>query len=643
MATLPGQTPRDWYQDNTAGRPNFNPYNYGRLYTEAAINTALGQANPYGTGANQICCEPWHRVNLDGSISSEHGTHCAGIAVGNGREQNLNTAPVHVGAAPQATIIYVRTQLLDNDMSRDATWEDAILDGIEFCLTAAAFHGMPIVISISQGNNLGPHNGASDFDQAVDNLLNSFFDRSVVIAAGNDNDRDGYRTDQIAASSTANFRITDNRNTAMHLDIWYSGPEVDYQIWRGGVGSGWRTAGQNFNGNVNGHDIEATRDADPGGGLRNIRILFEDARSGDSYDMELRNNHASQIVTYHAWTGSQGWWATVNGSSQDASTLSDPACGKAVLSVGACRKPNPINPATGEQITDYSGAGPTLDGRVKPEIVAIGDSVVSAASDEADGWVTKSGTSMATPLVAGAVALLFDAYSRAPLNLQLNQDMIKALLIQHANRVSLDLDPAQAGYDAEERNRYGNGRLRMIDAIDHSQLPVDVDIWVRTADDDYGRTPYIGGCFCGAPDIRVYEAGTNNQVTQIQWDTTYDVRVTVRNLGDSDAVGTTVTLKYTTPHTAPDTWFEAEDASNDKLQQVVTVVAMNQEEVLFHWHPEAAEIGAPAGQTHYCLLAEVDHAADVLAFAAPSTAGGDAWSTNIKGTNNVALRNLHIQ
>ena len=53
--------------------------------------------------------------------------------------------------------------------------------------------------------------------------------------------------------------------------------------------------------------------------------------------------------------------------------------------------------------------------------------------------------------------------------------------------------------------------------------------------------------------------------------------------------------------------------------------------------------GAPAGNNHFCLLAEVDHASDTLAFPAPTTAGGSAWESNIKNTNNVALRNLNIQ
>ena len=70
---------------------------------------------------------------------------------------------------------------------------------------------------------------------------------------------------------------------------------------------------------------------------------------------------------------------------------------------------------------------------------------------------------------------------------------------------------------------------------------------------------------------------------------------------------------------------------------------MDSVELVFHWRPEATEISAPAGATHFCLLAEVDHVNDPLVFAAPSGGGGSAWTTNIKGTNNVALRNLHIQ
>jgi hypothetical protein len=206
LATLSGQTPHTWSQANPGGRPNFNGLDYGRLYTQADINTAITQASPYGTGNNQICCQPWYQVVL-GDIDSEHGTHCAGIAAGNGHEANWNTNPTHIGAAPQATVIYVCTQLLNADINRDGTWEDAIMDGIDFILRAATFHNMPVAISISQGNNLGPHNGMSDLDQAIDNMLNSFFDRSVILAAGNDNSRNVIQGWKRGAQQHGQFHI----------------------------------------------------------------------------------------------------------------------------------------------------------------------------------------------------------------------------------------------------------------------------------------------------------------------------------------------------------------------------------------------------------------------------------------------------
>ncbi len=662
QAAPPGDTPQQFTNAAAPGtRPDFAGLNYGRIYTNNFINTAIGLANPYGTAANQICCEP--------TRTSEHGTHCAGIAAGSGHVTNWATAPDHIGAAPEATIIHVRLETLWSELDTGATFEDALLDGIDFCLRAAQFHNMPIVISVSQGSNWGPHNGSTDFDIGRDNFFNSFDNRAIVWSAGNGNDDDGYRHGTVAAGSgTDSFTLTVARagwggmaiTTPVWLDIWSTGPELDYRVSIGGSSTPWRTAGQDYNGTINGRDVEAERDIEPSGGLHGIRLYVENAVTAEVYTIELRNPHASRVATYHAWSGLQGWWADLSGATHDERTLSDTGCGKSILTVGASNKVRPANPATGEAITRYSGAGPTLDDRIKPEIVAVGgtaddpstpadeyDPIWSAASDQNNGYTGMIGTSMATPLVAGAVALLFEEYGSAPptgLGVDLNLETIKGLLIQYANTLNLDLNPMAVGYDETEHNLYGHGRLRMIGPIDHLHPPVDNDVWVRTADDDYGEEPYPGGCFCHSPDIRVFQAGTTNETTHINWGSTYDVQVTVRNMGDQDAVNTTVRLKYTLPHAAPNDWVDAEDASDSPLEDNdVTVPAMDETVVSFSWQPEAAEIGAPGGTTHFCLLAEVDHVNDPLVYASPATGGGHAWSTNIKGSDNVALRNLHIE
>ena len=57
----------------------------------------------------------------------------------------------------------------------------------------------------------------------------------------------------------------------------------------------------------------------------------------------------------------------------------------------------------------YSSRGYTSDGRVKPDVAAIGSSIMAPNKGTGTGYTSKSGTSMATPLMAGIVALTLEA------------------------------------------------------------------------------------------------------------------------------------------------------------------------------------------------------------------------------------------
>ena len=80
----------------------------------------------------------------------------------------------------------------------------------------------------------------------------------------------------------------------------------------------------------------------------------------------------------------------------------------------------------------FSSAGPTRDGREKPDVSAPGHEVLAAKSRTGTGAVRKSGTSMASPAAAGLVALVL-AEARAR-GLDLTVEQIREVVIRAARR-----------------------------------------------------------------------------------------------------------------------------------------------------------------------------------------------------------------
>ncbi|MFD5324469.1 S8 family serine peptidase [Streptomyces sp. NPDC127092] len=155
-----------------------------------------------------------------------------------------------------------------------------------------------------------------------------------------------------------------------------------------------------------------------------------------------------------AWNAAGIFEAFAAGNSGDGTTCSTseaPGAQAPAYGVGAYD-------ATG-RIASFSGFGPSrVDGSTKPDISAPG---VDVRSSWPGGlYRSLSGTSMATPHVAGAVALLWSA---AP-SLIGDIDATRAVLDDSAR----DVDDTHCGGTADANNVWGEGRLDVLGAVDRA-------------------------------------------------------------------------------------------------------------------------------------------------------------------------------
>ncbi len=184
-------------------------------------------------------------------------------------------------------------------------------------------------------------------------------------------------------------------------------------------------------------------------------------------------SHPDLLVVFSA--GNAG--VDMNGDGHiDASSLDTPATAKNCLTVGASKnlvleggyqmklnfKPKaakryPAEPISSSKFSEnpdgmapFSSIGPTQDGRIKPDIVAPGTNIISTRSQTPDSdtlwgvynkfYVYSGGTSMSTPLVAGAAAVTRQ-YLKKVNGKEPSAALVKAALIHNAH----DLFPGQFG------------------------------------------------------------------------------------------------------------------------------------------------------------------------------------------------------
>jgi serine protease AprX len=161
-------------------------------------------------------------------------------------------------------------------------------------------------------------------------------------------------------------------------------------------------------------------------------------------------------------------------------TMDSPASGKNVIATGASENVAGTLAQTyglyadgPDTMCDFSSRGPCEDGRLKPDLVAPGSWIASAASSAAPGlasiawstidnyYVYMGGTSMSGPAAAGAAAVFVQYYKNTHTNAMPSPALVKAALINSAG----ELDESNGGPGPIPNSDEGWGRITLTNII----------------------------------------------------------------------------------------------------------------------------------------------------------------------------------
>lgn len=371
-----------------------------------------------------------------------HATHVTGIAAGAYSGNN------YYGVAKDADIVMVNAGTTNAD----------VINGIKYIFDYAAEVGKPAVINLSLGSHVGPHDGTSTFDRAIDALMGE--GRIICGAAGNEGDYPIYSEATLAAGESHTFILDDKYfdGSSTYADFWgdegqkytvqvvylnASGKELATGTETATATSSSKTTTWRNTTYASGTLTAYTQlSADASNNKGNVYVAFKSFSPESSYKIGFKVT-AQTAGTVRVWGDdySAVYWE----DGQTTHTVGEiGGTANNIISVGAwTTKTNTYSSGKiAGKIAGFSSKGPTADNRLKPEITAPGDVIMSSIPDlssiQADGktskkvgnttycWAYMSGTSMATPFITGVVATWLQA------NPKLTPDAIKDIFAQTA-------------------------------------------------------------------------------------------------------------------------------------------------------------------------------------------------------------------
>jgi len=465
-----------------------------------------------------------------------HGTHVTGIAAGSGYGSVSNSR--FRGMSYESDIVLVGIMPAPGEWA--VAGESDIIDGLNYIYTYAASIGEPAVINLSWGSTLGPHDGNSLFSTACDALTGT--GKIFVCAAGNNGeDTVHLQKSFTAADTTVSTFVTfspylDSNHQYTWVDAWgdtgktfcmnvklYSGATaidstgfvcltdttLDFNL----IGSNGDTCFVTITTFLSDYNGKPHALIEFYSKVHDNICLTTKATDGL---VNMWEGYVFPPEGYYGYFRSLAYPWAVSGDVN--MTVSDIGCTRSAITVGAYNSKVSFHNINGTllgyqgfvhgAIAPFSSFGPTEDHRVKPDITAPGLGLASAinsydTSYNATGtnysavmkadtdfvnnriyrYAVLQGTSMASPCVAGIVAMMLQLYP------SLTPDSAKAII-----KATAITDTYTGVLPAAGTNTWGHGKINAYNAMGYMTNYVSVEsVNINPADCILYPNPNRGG------------------------------------------------------------------------------------------------------------------------------------------------------